>query len=95
MSKHNWGPEKNLDLEAKIRELNVDLTEEIKGQIGDLTYDECEQFVIELSRAQNAQGATSALAAVWNQCTLQTRVSQGKENTNWADRCKAEATLSH
>ena len=95
MDKHTWGPGKNLDLSAKLQELNVDLTDDIKGHIGDLTYDECEQFVIELLKAQNAQGATSALATIWNQSTLQTRVSQGGEDTTWADRCKAEAALSH
>jgi ATPase family associated with various cellular activities (AAA) len=95
MAKSDWGPEKNLDLAARVRDLNVELTDEVKGQIGDLTYDECEQFVIELSKAQNVQQATSALAAIWKQCTLQTSVSKGEESTTWADRCRAEATLSH
>jgi hypothetical protein len=49
MAKNNWGPERNLDLAGKIHELKVELTEEVKRQIGDLTYDECEQFVIDLS----------------------------------------------
>ncbi len=94
MAKHNWGPEKNLDLAARIQELKVDLPEHVQRQIGDLTYDECEQFVNELFKAQDALGAISALVAIWGQCTLRTRVSQG-ESTTWADRCETEATLSH
>lgn len=78
----------------QIRDLKVELTDEVKGQIGDLTYDECEQFVVELSKAQNVQQATSALAAIWKQCTLQTSVGKGEESTSWADRCKTEAGLS-
>jgi hypothetical protein len=95
MAKDNWGPEKNLDLATKIRDLRVELTDEVQGQIGDLTYDECEQFVVELFKAQNVQQATSALASIWKQCTLQTSVGPGEEKTTWADRCKAEAQLSH
>jgi hypothetical protein len=95
MAKNNRGPDRNLDLAARVRELKVDLTNEVKGQIGDLTYDECEQFVVDLSKAQNVQQATSALAAIWKQCTLQTSVSKGEESTTWADRCRAEAALSH
>jgi len=94
MTKKNWGPERNLDLAAKIEELRVELTNEVQKQIGDLTYDECEQFVIELSTCQNVQQATSALAMIWKQCTLQTRVSQGEEGTTWSDRCNAEAALT-
>jgi hypothetical protein len=94
MAKNNWGPEKNLDPAASVRDLNVELTDEVKGQIADLTYDECEQFVIELSKAQNVQQATSALSAIWKECTLQTSVSKGEESTTWTDRCKTEATLS-
>jgi SpoVK/Ycf46/Vps4 family AAA+-type ATPase len=95
MSKHDWGPEKNLDLATRLQELKVDLTEEIKGQVADLTYDECEALVIGLFKAKTPQEAVSVLAATWNQCTLQTTVSQGVEKTTWADRCRAEAQLSH
>jgi hypothetical protein len=95
IGKHNWGREKSLDLAKKLQELKVDLTEEIKRQIGDLTYDECESFVTELFKAQTPQAAASALAAIWNQCTLQTSVSQEAEKTTWGDRCRVEAQLSH
>jgi hypothetical protein len=95
MTKNNWGPEKNIDLAGKITELKVELTDEVEGQIADLTFDECEQFVVELSKAQNVQQATSALASIWKQCTLQTSVSQGEDKMTWADRSKADAQLSH
>jgi hypothetical protein len=95
MDKHDWGREKNLNLAGKLQELKVDLTEKIKEQIGDLTYDECESFVTDLYKTQTPQGAASALAAIWSQCTLQTSVSQETEKTTWADRCRAEAQLSH
>jgi hypothetical protein len=94
VAKNNWGPEKNLDLAAKIHDLKVELTDEVKGQIGDLTFDECEQFVFELSKAQNVQEATSALSSIWKQCTLQTSISQGEEKPTWAERCKTEAQHS-
>jgi hypothetical protein len=95
MGKTDWGPERNLSLKARLDELKVDITEEIKAQIADLTYDECETFVIELSKPHTPQSAITTLGAMWNQCTLQTAVSQGAERITWADQCRAEAQLSH
>jgi hypothetical protein len=95
LAKHNWGPKKDLDLEKKLGDLKVDLTDEIVRQISDLTYDECEAFVIELFKAQTSQAAATALAAIWSQCTLQTTISQEEDKTTWADRCRTEAQLSH
>jgi hypothetical protein len=95
IAKHDWGPDKNLDLKGKLDDLEVDLTEEVIRQIGDLTYDECEEFVTELAKTQTPQAAASTLTAIWSQCTLQTNVSQGEQNMTWADRCRAEAQLSH
>lgn len=95
MAKTDWGPEKNLSLASKIEELHIELTDDVRRQIADLTYDECEQFVVELSKAKNIQQATTALSSIWKQSTLQTSISQDEEKTTWADRCKAEAQLSH
>jgi len=62
MAKSNWGPERNLDPAAMVGNLKVELTDEVTGQISDLTYDECEQFVVDLSKAQNVQQATSGIS---------------------------------
>jgi ATPase family associated with various cellular activities (AAA) len=93
ISKHNWGREKNLDLAAKLKEMEV--TDRIKEQIGDLTYDECERFVTELFRAQTPLAATNVLESIWSQCTLQTRVGLGEQETTWAKQCADEAQLTH
>ena len=92
ISKHNWGREKNLDLAAKLTEIN--LTDQIKAQIGDLTYDECEHFVTELFRAHTPQEATNVLDTIWSQCTLQTRVGRGEKETTWKQQCEEEAQLT-
>lgn len=95
MAKHDWGPEKNLDLKGRLDELGVKLTDDMIRQIGELTYDESEEFVVHLSTIDNPQTAATALAAIWSQCTLQTSVSREEQNMTWADRCRAEAQLSH
>ena len=95
MAKHNWGPERSLDLKGRLDELRVNLNEEVVRQIGDLTYDECEEFVVELYKTSSAQDAATALSAIWSQCTLLTSVSQEEQSITWADRCRAEAQLSH
>jgi len=95
IAKTDWGPQKNLSLRARLEELEVDVTEQVIRQIGELTFDECEAFVVELYKVQTSQAAATALAAIWNQCTLQTSVSPEEQNMTWADRCRAEAQLSH
>ena len=95
MAKTDWGPDRNLSLKARLEELRVDITEEIKRQIADFTYDECETFVIEVSKSHTPQSAITTLGAMWNQCTLQTPVSQGAERITWSDQCRAETQLSH
>ena len=89
MTKNDWGPMK-IDIREKLHALGVKPTPEIKRQIGDLTFDECEVFAGELSDATSAQAAFSVLTAHWNTCTLQTPVSKD-ENRTWAERCKAES----
>lgn len=95
MAKHSWGPEKNLDLKGRLDELKVKLTDDMIRQIGDLTYDECEEFVVQLSTIDSPQTAATALGAIWSQCTLQTSVSKEEQNMTWADQCRADAQLSH
>jgi hypothetical protein len=89
MAKEDWGPRK-LNLGAKLQALGVEASTEIKQQLGDLTYSECEAFAGELSEVTSAQAALSLLAADWNACTLQTPISK-EESETWAERCKAEA----
>jgi hypothetical protein len=93
MTKRNWGPVKNLDLEGTLKRLGVDVTPEIKQQLGQLTYGECDAFATELASAPNQQSAIKALDAHWKGCTLQSAVSQ-EEETKWTERCDAEAHLS-
>lgn len=68
----------------------MDLTDEIKKRLGDLTFLECNVLATELARATNAQEAIRSLDNHWERCILQARVSQGEE-TNWEERCRTEA----
>ena len=95
IAKENWGPEKNMSLAKKLSDLKVNLTVQIRAQIGDLTFDECETFVTELYKLQDAQEAVRVLAATWDQCTLQKSVSPEEKQTTWADRCRQEASWSY
>ena len=90
VNKKNWGAAENVDLEGKLRELGVDLTDEIKQRLGDLTFLECDAFATELAKTPNAQEAIRALGNHWERCILKTRVSQGEE-VNWEERCRTEA----
>ena len=90
ISKKNWGASENVDLEGTLKALSVDLTDEIKKRLGDLTFLECNVLATELARATNAQEAIRSLDNHWERCILQARVSQGEE-TNWEERCRTEA----
>ncbi len=93
MTKKDWVPPMNVDFKGKFRSLRVKLTPEIKLQLGDLTYGECDSFAIELANANNAQRAITVLGAHWKGCTLQARVSN-EEKTTWAQRCKEETQFN-
>lgn len=93
MSKKDWGPTK-LDLAEKLRALNVALTDEIKEQIAELTYGECDDFAAELEKASNQQDVLTTLARHWSNCTLQTTVGQEGDRTKWLDRCREEARFN-
>jgi hypothetical protein len=93
MAKKDWGPTK-LDIAGKLENRGVELTDEIKGKIGDLTYGECEDFAVDLTLAANPQDAVTTVMNHWNKCTLQTNISQEEEKITWRDRCKAEAQFN-
>jgi hypothetical protein len=94
VAKRDWGPQKNLDLATKLHEIKIAEDQTTVSQISDLTYDECENFVTELSKAGSAQEASEMLATAWKQCTLETKINNDEETT-WADRCEAESPLTH
>lgn len=88
--KAHWGSAK-LNIGVKFNKLGFKLTPNMKQQLGDLTYGECDAFATELAGTTSKQAAISVLNGCWKRCTLQTRVSKG---TTWKLRCEAEATLS-
>jgi hypothetical protein len=91
--KQDWGPSK-IDIMGKFGTLGVTVTNEIKGQLGDLTYGECDDFAADLANAPDQQAAVTALNNHWHHCTLETRVSQDEEKTTWRDRCNAESQFN-
>lgn len=93
MSKKDWGATK-VELAGRLETLDVAFTDDIKHKIGDLTYDECDDFATDLARMTNAQEAITVLANHWNRCTLQTNIGLDEDKTTWADRCKAEAQFN-
>jgi transcription termination factor NusB len=98
MVKKDWGSAK-LNLAAKFRKLGVKLTPEIRQQVGDLTYAECDAFASGLANVSDKQEAINALADHWKRCTLQTRVSKaytGQEGEiTWAERCRTESAYNY
>ena len=93
MVKTDWGPTK-LDLAAKLNDLGVALTDDIKQKIAELTFGECDEFAADLANATGQQEAVTILNGHWNHCTLQTNVSQEEEKTTWRDRCKTETQFN-
>src|SRR5271165_1430889 len=87
MTKKDWG------LEGKLGKLGVSVKEEIRQQIEDLTYGECEEFASELAGAADKQEAVTILTNRWKYCTLETKVNPEDEKT-WRDRCKAETQFN-
>jgi SpoVK/Ycf46/Vps4 family AAA+-type ATPase len=89
MTKKNWGVDENVDLEGKLRALDLNLDDErIREQLGDLTYLECDAFATEVARAKNQAEAVRALEDHWKNCILQA-VNQDDKKT-WKTRCKEE-----
>jgi hypothetical protein len=95
IAKKNWGPSKNLDLDQLLEALHVNRTDQIKQELADLTFDECDSFVSELASATDSQTAISLLSSHWKRCTLQGVVNQEEEKkTTWVQRSKQEAALN-
>jgi hypothetical protein len=90
MTRNNWGAAESVNIEEKLKNLGVELKDEIKKRIADLTFLECDAFATELAKASSAQEAIRALDNHWERCILQARVVQGEE-TNWEERCRTEA----
>ena len=90
MTKKDWGAEENVDIEERLRTLEVGLTDEIKQRLGDLTFLECDGFATELAKALNAQEAIRTLDDQWEKCILKARVVHGEEGS-WKERCGTEA----
>jgi septation ring formation regulator EzrA len=90
MTKKNWGAAENIDIDERLQTLDVDVTDEIKNRLGDLTYLECDGFATELAKAANAQEAIRTLDDHWERCILRARVVHGEEGT-WKERCTTEA----
>jgi hypothetical protein len=93
ITRKNWGTNRNVDLESKLIDLGVTLTREIKEQLADLTYGECEDFATKLSAAHDAQQAIKLLDDHWQRCTLKGPVSK-EDDTTWAQRCRDDARLN-
>lgn len=92
MAKADWGPKKNLSLKALLEKQNVEMTDTVTQKIRDLTYGECEAFVVGLSnQASTPQAATELLDRHWDKCTLQGHVSRDDPSETWRSRCTAEA----
>jgi hypothetical protein len=90
MTKKNWGATENVDIEERLKTLKVTLTDDIKGQIEDLTFLECDSFATALAKVANAQEAVRTLDDHWERCILKARVAHGEEGT-WKERCATEA----
>ena len=88
VAKKNWGAEENVDLEKRLGELGVGVTEQIKQRLGDLTYLECDGLATELAKAKTTVEAFGAVEDQWKHCILQT-TNQG-ERKSWKDRSKDE-----
>jgi hypothetical protein len=92
-----WGPEKDIDIQAKFDALGVRVRSPIDKHLEDLTFDECNDFATELSKVSSSSAAKKVLKAKWNNCTLHQRVAkthEGKEEkTTWADRCNIEGNF--
>ncbi|SRR6266478_268544 len=89
MTKKNWGAAENVDIEERLKTLEVDLTDEIKQRLADLTFLECDGFASELVKAANAQEAIRTLDDHWERCILKAHIIHGQEGT-WKERCGTE-----
>jgi hypothetical protein len=93
LAKHDWGPSKDGDVEAKLKSLGIVINPTIRQHLEELTFSEYETFAVDLSREQSSQDAMALLADVWQNCTLQTPVGKEEGKETWGARCKDEAKI--
>jgi ATPase family associated with various cellular activities (AAA) len=93
MTKTNWGAAENVDIQERLRTLDVNVTDEMRKALGDLTFLEFDDFATELTKATNAQDAIRTLDDHWERCVLKARLVHGEETT-WKERCAAEASYN-
>ena len=90
LGKADWGFKK------KLNKLGIKITAQIKQQLEELTFGECDALAGELAKITDKQEAIKLLDDRWKKCTLQTHVSKvhvrKEDETTWAERCKMEAT---
>lgn len=89
MLKKDWGAEENIAIDEKLKNLGVEIDEQIERRLGDLSYLECDAFATELAKAKSQQDAIGILEDHWKRCTLQAKINHDHETT-WEERCKAE-----
>jgi hypothetical protein len=89
-----WGPEKVLDFQTRFRELSFIPNSNMRRQLADLTFGECQSFASDLMKANDSQEAISKLNEDWKKCTLQRPVLKAhikdEDQTTWKDRCEKE-----
>ena len=88
MTKKTWGP-RQIDLEEKFNTLGLAAIDEIKQQVGDLTYDECEALASVLEDEDTAEIVRLKLAKIHEHCTLMSPVGN-EDATTWKLRCENE-----
>jgi AAA+ superfamily predicted ATPase len=88
-----------LNIREFFDKLHVNVDDDIRRKLGELTFAETESFAAHLANAKNAQAAVAALTEQWNDSTMQRKVpktqSRSEEEITWAERCRVEAGLSH
>ena len=93
ITKKDWGSERNVDIEAKLRKLKVKLKPDIKKKLAQLTFGECEEFATNLAGETDGQEAIKLLDDHWGRCTLNGPISKD-DSTTWAERCDTEAKFN-
>jgi hypothetical protein len=93
LSKKDWGPEKNGDVEAKFDSLKQKLDASIRRQLAELTFSEYEAFATELMKETSRKNALALLTETWKNCTLQSPVGKEAGKETWAARCRQEQKI--
>jgi hypothetical protein len=93
-----WGPDKNISINTIFTELDVKIDDDVKRQLGELTFDETDALAVKLAKAKDSQQAIKTLNQQWADSTMQKKVPQTQsaheEEISWAERCRLEAGFS-